>query len=138
MRSNIVIYWVLGACFLLFTITYTTWNLISSGRVEWFGSIAFCASFILMSWLAIYVTMLLKRQGGELPEDRDDADIDDGDPELGEFSPHSWWPITLAGAASLILLGLAIGFWLIWLSLPVLVISLVGWVYEGYRGHHAR
>ena len=50
-----------------------------------------------------------KAQGGELPEDILTADIDDGDPELGEFSPWSWWPIVLALSAAIVFIGLAVG-----------------------------
>ncbi|WEK62914.1 MAG: cytochrome c oxidase subunit 4 [Candidatus Microbacterium colombiense] len=35
--------------------------------------------------------------------------MDDGDPELGEFSPWSWWPIVLAGSAAVFVVGLAVG-----------------------------
>ena len=75
-----------------------------------------------------------------LVEDIDDSDIDDGDPELGEFSPWSWWPIVLAFALALFILGLCIGFnfWLTFLSAPIVLVAVVGWVYEYYRGHFAR
>jgi hypothetical protein len=77
-------------------------------------------------------------QGAELPEDRLDANIDDGDAELGFFSPWSWWPIMLAASAALAFLGLAIGFWIAFIAVPLFVISIVGWVYEYYRGNFAR
>ena len=43
--------------------------------------------------IAFYLGRVHNAQGGELPEDILTSDIDDGDPELGEFSPWSWWPI---------------------------------------------
>lgn len=79
-----------------------------------------------------------KEQGGELPEDRLDANIDDGDAELGFFSPWSWWPIVLAGGAALAFLGLAVGFWITFIAVPLALIGLVGWVFEYYRGNFAR
>ena len=33
------------------------------------------------------------------PEDYEDAEIEDGAGELGFFSPHSWWPISVAAGA---------------------------------------
>ena len=69
-------------------------------------------SAILSAFIAFYLGRVHKAQGAELPEDRLDANIDDGDAELGFFSPWSWWPIVLAAGAALAFLGLAIGFWL--------------------------
>ena len=66
---------------------------------------------ILSAFIAFYVGRSHAAQGGELPEDRLDANIDDGDPELGHFSPWSWWPVSLAFGAGLVILGLAVGFW---------------------------
>ena len=79
-----------------------------------------------------------REQNGELPEDRLDANIDDGDAELGFFSPWSWWPILLAGWAALAFLGLAVGPWITFIGVPLALICLVGWVYEYYRGNFAR
>lgn len=123
---------------MILAITYTTWNLVANGRLEWFGTTAFLSSTALMWWLAVYITMVLKKQGGELPEDSLTADIDDGEPEVGFFYASSWWPISLAAACSMIFLGIAIGPWLVLLSLPFLILTVVGWVYEDYRGQYAR
>ena len=93
---------------------------------------------VLSGFIAFYVGRVRAAQGGELPEDRLDANIDDGDAELGFFSPWSWWPIVLAGAAALTFLGLAVGTWISFIGVPLGVIALVGWVYEYYRGNFAR
>lgn len=34
-----------------------------------------------------------------------DANIDDGDPEIGHFSPWSWWPILSAGSIAIMFVG---------------------------------
>ena len=44
----------------------------------------------------------------------------------------------LAGGAALGFLGLAIGFWITFIAVPIVVVALVGWVYEYYRGNFAR
>ena len=90
--------------------------------------------------IAVYLWLVQKKQGGVLIEDLDDSDIDDGDPEIGEFSPWSWWPLVLALSLSLVVLGLCIGFnfWLTFLSAPLVLIGVIGWVFEYYRGHFAR
>lgn len=140
MKSNIVILWVLTAYFVLLAAVYTAWNLIEHGRPEWAGSASILGSGILGAFIAVYLMLVQRKQGGVLIEDMEESDIDDGDPELGEFSPWSWWPLVLAGAISLVILGLCIGFnfWMSFLALPLVLVAIVGWVYEYYRGHFAR
>lgn len=77
------------------------------------------------------------QRGVELPEDRPDALIDDGEAEQGFFSPWSWWPITAAAGASLVFLGLAVGFWVAFIGAVVAVLGIIGWIYEYYRGNFA-
>ena len=140
MKSNIVIFWILTAYLVLLAAVYTVWNLIDHGGVEWVGSTAILLSGALTGFIAFYLQLTRSKQGGELIEDLEDSDIDDGDPELGEFSPWSWWPIVLAFGASLVILGLCVGFefWLAFLAAPIVLVGVVGWVYEYYRGNFAR
>lgn len=140
MKSNIVIFWILTVYLVLLAAVYTVWNLIEHGYVEWAGSTVILLSGGLTGFIASYLVLVQRKQGGVLVEDRDDSDIDDGDPELGEFSPWSWWPIVLAFGAALVILGLCVGFdfWLAFLSLPIVLVAVIGWVYEYYRGSFAR
>jgi hypothetical protein len=75
---------------------------------------------------------------GTLPSDRTDADIDDDDPEQGFFSPWSWWPLTLSISAGIVFTGLAVGIWMSFIGAVGAVISVVGLVFEYYRGVFAR
>jgi hypothetical protein len=102
------------------------------------GTVALTLTTVLAAFIAFYLGRVHSAQGAELPEDRIDANIDDGDAELGFFSPWSWWPILLAGAAALGFLGLAVGFWITFIAVPLVLVALVGWVYEYYRGNFAR
>lgn len=140
MKSNIVIFWSLAAYFLILAGVYTVWNLISEGRVEWAGSTALLLSTGLAGMIAFYLGLVAKNQGGVLHEDLDDADIDEGDPEIGHFAPWSWWPIVLAFGSAGVLFGFALNgnFFVVFFSIPILVVGTVGWVYEHYRGLHAR
>lgn len=140
MKSNVVIFGILTAYFVIVGGAYIAWNLITHGYLEWVGAVAILLSGGLTAFIAVYLWLVQKKQGGVLVEDIDDSDIDDGDPELGEFSPWSWWPIVLAFALALFILGLSIGFnfWLTFLSAPIVLVAVVGWVYEYYRGHFAR
>ncbi|MBX0298966.1 cytochrome c oxidase subunit 4 [Cryobacterium sp. 1639] len=140
MKANISLYWILAVFFALLAAVYVVWGLLDplQGSIEWVGTFGIALSGVLVAFVAFYLDKVHKAQGGELPEDLLDANIDDGDPELGFFSPWSWWPIMLAASAALLFLGLAVGFWISYIAVGVGVISLVGWIYEYYRGLFAR
>lgn len=143
MKSNIGILWVLTAYFVVLTATYFVWNLISTNRIEWVGTVTILLSGALTGMIAFYLMLVQRKQGGTLVEDRLDSDIDDGDPELGDFSPWSWWPFTLASGLTVVAIGMATGdlrtwFWLALFGLPLVLVSVVGWIYEHYRGNFAR
>jgi hypothetical protein len=140
MNANIKLYWILAVFFALLAAVYVVWSLLDplQGQVEWVGLFGISLSGVLVAFVAFYLSKVHGAQGGVLPEDRLDANIDDGDPELGFYSPWSWWPIMLAASAGLLFLGLAAGFWISYIAIGIGVISLVGWVYEYYRGLFAR
>jgi hypothetical protein len=139
MGTNTRLFWILTGFFFAVAALYGAWTWIDSAdQVEWVGTIALALSGILAGFIAFYLGRTHVAQGGELPEDRLDANIDDGDPELGFFSPWSWWPIMLAASAALLFLGLAVGVWICYIAVGIGVISLVGWTYEYYRGLFAR
>lgn len=144
MKTNVNLWWILAAFFLLVTGIYTGWNIIEHSdrpwfhAIEWVGTVALLFTVFMSVMIAFYVDRVHRAQGGELPEDVLTADIDDGDPEMGEFSPWSWWPLVLALSASLGILGLAVGTFLLPIGLAVFVVAIVGWVYEYYRGYFAR
>ena len=140
MGTNTRMFWILSGFFFFAAALYTGWSLIDPNHrtVEWVRTIAIALSGVLSAFIAFYVGRVHQAQNGELPEDRLDANIDDGDAEQGHFSPWSWWPIVLAGSAAVVVLGLAIGPWLSFIGAGVLIVSVVGWVYEYYRGYFAR
>jgi hypothetical protein len=139
-KTNVNLLWVLTVFFALVTVVYVVWGLLdpSQGSVEWAGTFMLSLSTLLTAFVAFYLDKVHAAQGGELPEDRLDGNIDDGDPEMGFFSPWSWWPIFLAAATALLFLGLAVGFWVCFIGLGLGMIALTGWVYEYYRGLFAR
>ncbi|MDQ1576338.1 MAG: hypothetical protein QOH55_1488 [Microbacteriaceae bacterium] len=138
MRANATLFWILTVFFAFSAALYTVWSLIYYGKVEWVGSVGLMLSTVLGAFLAFYLGRSHASQGGELPEDRLDGNIDDGDPELGHFSPWSWWPVMLGAGAALVMLGIAVGFWICFIGLAFTIICLVGWTYEYYRGYFAR
>ncbi|WP_417562794.1 cytochrome c oxidase subunit 4 [Microbacterium sp.] len=144
MRANAVIWWVICAFFVLMSVVYTVWSVLPhpdlpwNHGVEWVGTIALLFVGFMAALIAFYLGRVRRAQGGELPEDIVTADVDDGDPEVGEFSPWSWWPLVLAFAAGIFILGLAVGSWMTPIGLAVFFVAIVGWVYEYYRGYFAR
>jgi len=141
MKANIGIFSIIAVFFFILAVVYTWWSVGFSGHIEWTGSIALLFSGLLNGFIASFLWLTQRKLGGVLVEDRPDSDIDDGDPEQGEFSPWSWWPLVLAFGAGLFVIGLSVGgymFWLTMLSVPIILVSVIGWVYEYYRGYFAR
>lgn len=137
MKTNAIILFFLGLFFLLIDAVYWIWNAVAHGSVEWVGSLAILMTTALAWFPAFFLWKASQGVGGELPEDRLDADIDDGDGDLGFFSPGSWWPITLAGSLSMTVLGFVLGWWLFFIGLALVAVSIVGWTFEYNRGHFA-
>lgn len=140
MTINVRVFWVLCAFFAAATVEYTVWGLLDPFhyRVEWVGTIALGLCGALFALIAFYLGRVRNSLDGQvLAEDRGDADVDDGEPEQGFFSPWSWWPVSVAFGAGLVFLGIAAGIWLAIIGAVLTVIALVGWVYEYYRGNFA-
>jgi Cytochrome c oxidase subunit IV len=140
MRVNTRLFLILAAFFWAADALYILWNLIDSKgtHLDWVGTIGIGLSGILAAFLSFFLGATQRGLGGTLPEDRQDAEIDDGDPEIGYFSPWSWWPMFLALGLALMFLGLAVGIWLMFLGAPIVILAVVGWYYEYYRGNFAR
>ena len=150
MGANTKLFWILAGYFALLAVVYSVWSVffndqplastasVTGGGIEWAGTVALTLSAIASSLIAFYIGRTHRAQGGELPEDRVNANIDDGDAEQGFYSPWSWWPVTLAGSLAILFLGLAIGPWLSLYAVPLVLIALTGWVYEYYRGLFAK
>ncbi len=150
MRTNAGLFWILAAFFYVAAALYTVWSIIdhnagevlyatqATSGVEWIGTVAITLSGVLATFLAFYITITQRATGGTLPEDRLEAVVDDGDPEIGHFSPWSWWPFVLAFSLGLMFLGFAVGIWITFIGAPLVIIAVIGWNYEYYRGNFAR
>jgi hypothetical protein len=146
----------MGAAWKLFTILavfcflacggYIIWGMVDPtfgdrsevGGWEPVGGLGLGLVGVLSALIAFYLWRLYLGQGGQLPEDRPDAEIDDGEAEQGFFSPWSWWPVSLGVSAALMFTGLAVGNWICFIAVPLAAISLVGLIFEyqrGYFGH---
>jgi hypothetical protein len=72
------------------------------------------------------------------PEDRGDAEIAEAAGDLGFFSPGSYWPIALAGAATVVGVSLAfVQVWMLVVGVIGLMLCVGGLLFEYYIGGRA-
>jgi len=91
-----------------------------------------------LAFLVAFYTLYTAKRVYPRPEDRQDAEIDEADPEYGFFSPQSWWPLVVGLGASVVTVGFVFAAWVVVFGLLVLVLGIVGWLFEYYRGEFAR
>jgi hypothetical protein len=103
---------------------------------DWTGTTALVMTTLLCTLLGFYL-IVVARQIPARPEDRIDGEIVDGAGELGFFPPYSWWPLYCGLAFTAIVLGLVIGWWLFIIGAALGALTLIGWIFEYYRGVHA-
>ena len=138
MKASAILFWGLAGYFFVIGNLYAGWGLLQKGYIDWSGGTPLGLCAVLAALIAFFLNRSHKSQGGDLPEDRGDATIDEGDAELGHFSPWSWWPFVLAASAFLVFLGFAVGIWIALIGAPLAVVGIIGWQFEYYRGHFAR
>ncbi|WP_026876944.1 cytochrome c oxidase subunit 4 [Jiangella gansuensis] len=100
------------------------------------GTTALAMTFGLAAMVAFYFYLVARRTGPR-PEDRGDGEIEELAGEYGFYSPHSWWPLAAAGAASVVFLGLVFAWFIFIIGVALATIAAVGWVFEYYRGEFA-
>lgn len=135
MRTTQKMLFVLAAFYAVVGTVYTLWTLNSDHGLEWVGVVAFFLTAVFTLFVGFYLGIENKPfRVRQLPEDRLDAEIADADFELGFFSPWSWWPFFLAMAIGAVLIGMAVGWWIVFFAFPLVVVGIVGWMFEYYRG----
>lgn len=90
-----------------------------------------------MTFLVGYYLVFTARRIDERPEDDSEAEVSDGAGDLGMFSPYSWMPLAVGLSAALTTLGTVFGWWLAIIGVIFLLWSIVGFMFEYYRGDHA-
>jgi hypothetical protein len=121
-------------------IAYGIWsslpNSFSHGHVEPVGVAALILSGGLLAIPGGFFWFVSRRIDPR-PEDRSDAEIAEAAGDFGFFSPSSYWPITLAGAAAVIGIGLAfVQIWLLIVGIIFLLFAIGGLLFEYYIGGH--
>ena len=92
-----------------------------------------------LGFLVAYYLLFTARRVEPLPEDDELGDIEDGAGQYGMFSPYSWWPLAVAGAAAVLGLGLVFRvWWLMGLGIVATLLATVGMLFEYYRGDFVR
>ncbi len=122
-----------GLAFIFYTVIAAIYWYVSGDEVGTTALALTGALAFLVSFYALYTSKRVYPR----PEDRLDAEIDEADPEYGFYSPHSWWPLAVALATVAVVLGLIFAVWLIVLGVATLLLALIGWLFEYYRGEFA-
>lgn len=118
------------AFYFLIALIYGVWSKDETGIVLliFTGCLAFLiAFFVLHTSKRVYPR----------PEDRKEALQEDADIDYGFYSPHSWWPLPVAACAAITAFGLVYAAWIVVAGAALLILSLIGFVFEYYRGDHA-
>jgi hypothetical protein len=128
---------VAAFCWLL-AIGYGIWtslpNSFSHGHVEYVGVVALILSGGLLGIPGSFF-LFVSRRIDPRPEDRSDAEIAEAAGDYGFFSPGSYWPVTLAAAATLTGVGLAfVQAWLVVVGGVFLLFAVGGLLFEYYIG----
>ena len=92
---------------------------------------------VALAFLTGFYLLFTGRRLPLRPEDTPAGEIEEGTGELGFFSPHSWWPLYVGLAAAISAFGVAIGWWLFLIGLLALFLTVIGFVFEYYRGVRA-
>jgi len=117
--------------FALIGVVYGLWS-----GWEPVGSAALLLTAGLSGMIGAYLALTAKRIDAR-PEDDPDGLIEQGAGDQGVYAPWSWWPLAIAAAAAIVFLGLAVGWWLVYVGFALSAVALVGWVFEFSRGQHA-
>ena len=101
------------------------------------GTSALVMAALLFGMVTLYLGFHASRMDAR-PEDRKEAEIAEGAGELGFFPPYSWWPLWCACALAVMVFGVAVYAWWLFIIGGVLgALALSGLVFEYYRGEHA-
>jgi hypothetical protein len=118
----------------LAAVAYGIWTDRGQGHVEVVGVAALILSGGLLAIPGGFFWFVSRRIDPR-PEDRSDAEIAEAAGDFGFFSPGSYWPITVAGAATVTGLGLAFEqLWLVIVGALFLMFAIGGLLFEYYIG----
>ncbi|CCH75202.1 conserved membrane hypothetical protein [Nostocoides australiense Ben110] len=125
--------------FLVVGIFATVMGLIYGIVTDWQELVGAPALFLSggLGFMVAFYFWLTGKRIGYRPDDNPEGEIREFEGEYGSFSPYSWWPLWLALTASLMFMGLAVGWWMFAIGAFFGLFALVGWTFEYFKGAHA-
>lgn len=133
MRTNAMVFGIIGVFFLVVAIIYGIWS--EMGELAGFPLLLLTAGLGFMPWW--YLRATEKNAAEPMDSDNPEGEISDMTGNYGGFYPWSWWPLGLGAALALFVFGLAVDWWVVFYSLIPVVFFIVGWVMEGNRKTYA-
>lgn len=130
MKVEYKLFLYLAVFFFIAAAIYGFW----AGPEEPVGTTAIALTGGLSLIIGSFLWFSGRRLTQDRPEDDIDAEVSDGAGELGFFSPGSYWPITIAGAAAVV--AIATAFMLVWLMViagAFLMLAIGGLLFEYHR-----
>lgn len=112
MRTEWRLFAAIALFFILASGIYAWWTWYELGHLEWIGTVALLLSFTLSIMVGGYF-WIVSRRIEPRPEDRPEAEVNEGAGEIGFFSPGSYFPVGIALSATVA--GIGVAFWMWWL-----------------------
>jgi hypothetical protein len=137
MKTNARLFLLLTVFYAVDAVIYGYLSLLWEGELEVIGTAVLGMLVFLSGFIFFYVNKTANNYGATPPEDSLAGNIEDGDSEIGFFSPWSWWPLFLGIGSALAFASLAVGWWLTAISVPLSLVAVIGFVFEYSRGQHA-
>ena len=143
MKTNIGLFLALGLFCLVVAGVYAfltvNWTVPGSGEqtgLEWVGFVCLLltAGLGLMLWFYLRLTA---KNSEAMDSDNPEGEIEEMKGNYGDFAPWSWWPFVIGIAVTFVFVGLALGWWLVYIGGAIALIGLVGHIFEFSRGPHA-
>lgn len=120
-----------GAFFVLVALVY-----VFVTNAEPIGTMALVGLAFMFFFVTGYLWLTSRRIDFRASDDNE-ADIRQSAGEVGEFTPHSWWPFIAGVAVTIIAAGFAVGWWMFGLGLVFGAFAVVGYAFENNRGVYA-
>jgi hypothetical protein len=138
MKTEARLFLGIAAFFWAAAIAYGIWSKLYQGHVEVVGVVGLILSGGLAGIPGSFFAFVSRRIDPR-PEDRRDAEVAEGAGDIGFFSPASYWPVGLAGAAAVIGIGFSfVQMWLVIVGVLGLLFAIGGLVFEYYTGGNSR